>query len=570
MAVAIYARKSTESEDRQVQSLDDQLSELNHLATKSGIVVAETIIESKSAKEPYTRPEFQRLIQMIQEGRVTGIMTWHINRLSRNMIDGGIISHLLQQGKLHFILTPHRRYSPEDSALLLAIENGMATTFIQDLKRAVKRGMKGKVERGWLPGPAPLGYENNKLNQTIEPHPTKFDLVKKGWHLVLEQDYTMSEVTREWQRLGLTSSRSANRNKPPSKSSVDRILGNPFYAGYIRFQGELYKGSHLPMITMEQFERVQRLLGRGARRRERRRAHVLSGLFKCPVCGCAIVGETKRKAYGKTGRQVDYTYYHCTGFKGCSKRGVPEDAVLRAVAHLVDMCKPQKWLLEWLSGQLDEASTQDQVTVMKSREELQRQKNAAEKRLRSLTELRIDGELSPDEFAMFKGETEEHISTLSTRMASVESEEDRVRAYVMQKLGDLEQSHNYDDAEWTSRRGIIGSLAEKCFLTLDRLVFQLDPVIAKIATFEPLENCSQSLKVDDSACGSLVWGSLVDDILQVASEKIKTDAGSEGSALIPVAELALTGTSFRVTWIVRKAEITHQPPKLDTMTSRIC
>lgn len=557
MAVAIYARKSTESEDRQVQSLDDQLKELRQLAERSGMIVSETIIESKSAKEPYTRPEFQRLIQMIQDGRITGIMTWHINRLSRNMIDGGIISHLLQKGTLQFILTPQRKYLPDDSALLLAIENGMATTFIQDLRRAVKRGMKGKAERGWLPGPAPLGYVNNKFDQTIEPHPTKFALVKKGWELILEQDYTMAEVTREWQRLGLTSSRTTNRNAPPSKSSVDRILGNPFYAGHIRFQGELYQGAHQPMITMEQFERAQLLLGRGARRRERKRSHVLSGLFKCPTCGCAIVGETKRKTYGKTARQVEYTYYHCTGFKGCSKRGVREDSVLRAVAHLVDKCRPQKWLLEWLRGQLDEASMQDQVTVMKSREELQRQKDAAEKRLRSLTELRIDGELSPDEFAVLKRETEERISALRTRMASVESEGDRVRAYVMRKLGDLEQSDNYDDAEWTSRRGIIGSLAEKGFLTLEKLVFELDPVIAKIATFEPLEKCSQSVKVGDSACGILHWGSLVDDILETAGRRVRSAGLAETPLLIPFAEISLSDGSFDLTWREVQPESGH-------------
>lgn len=55
MATVIYARKSSESEDRQVQSLDDQVRELLALAKRDGIQVAEVIQEARSAKDPETR-----------------------------------------------------------------------------------------------------------------------------------------------------------------------------------------------------------------------------------------------------------------------------------------------------------------------------------------------------------------------------------------------------------------------------------------------------------------------------------------------------------------------------------
>src|SRR4051812_32468227 len=102
MHIAIYARKSTESEDRQIQSLTDQLTALQALAQRESLRIDEVYEESRSAKAPYSRPEFQRLIKNIEAGRIRGVFTWSINRLSRNPVDGGIIAYLLQTGKLEF------------------------------------------------------------------------------------------------------------------------------------------------------------------------------------------------------------------------------------------------------------------------------------------------------------------------------------------------------------------------------------------------------------------------------------------------------------------------------------
>ena len=86
MRIALYARKSTEQEDRQVQSLDDQIRELTKLARRESLTIVETYHESKSAKAPNNRPEFDRLMSAIDEGRIDGILTWSINRLSRNPV----------------------------------------------------------------------------------------------------------------------------------------------------------------------------------------------------------------------------------------------------------------------------------------------------------------------------------------------------------------------------------------------------------------------------------------------------------------------------------------------------
>jgi hypothetical protein len=405
---------------------------------------------------------------------------------------------------------------------LLAIENGSATDYIKDLSYNVKRGLQGKVERGGHSGLAPLGYINDLTKHTIEPHPVAFDIVRRGWDLILNQGYTVAEVKREWTRMGLTGVTKKTRRKPPSHSVVYRVFSNPFYAGKIPFKGTSYQGAHRPMVTMREFERAQVLLGRGVRRRERTFSHAFSGLFKCPVCGCSIVGETKHKRYKNTKREVDYTYYHCTGFKGCSKSGVIEDAVQAAVVAICDQAAIPPSFAAWMRDQVMRSGEQTLQTVEQSLQDLERQVGEVQTRLHTLRELRIDGELGASEYAELKAEAEQKLKLLNGRQDSVRTENSRIQSYVLEKLDAAERAGQYRDVATEFRRGIIESLGPSCFLTLEKAVFELDPVIAKIAAFEPSGNSFQSAKYGDSMLYVSRWLGLVDDILSVAQKTISS------------------------------------------------
>jgi site-specific DNA recombinase len=96
----LYARKSTESEDKQVQSIDDQLQLMTEHAEKHGMKIVKKLKESRSAKAPNRRPEFARMLEMIDNGEATGILCWQLNRLSRNPTESGLLQQLLQDEKL--------------------------------------------------------------------------------------------------------------------------------------------------------------------------------------------------------------------------------------------------------------------------------------------------------------------------------------------------------------------------------------------------------------------------------------------------------------------------------------
>src|SRR3989338_9040436 len=198
----LYARKSSESEDRQVQSIDDQINRLKKIASDLNLDIKKIYTEAKTAKKPNNRPIFDEMIQRIENGEADGILCWQINRLSRNPIYSGKISWLLQQGIIKSIQTIDRQYLPDDNVLLFSVESGMANQFIIDLRKSSRRGMEGKAERGWMPSNAPLGYRNDKLEHTIVEDPERFHLVRKMWDLMLTGNYTppqiMQVANREW------------------------------------------------------------------------------------------------------------------------------------------------------------------------------------------------------------------------------------------------------------------------------------------------------------------------------------------------------------------------------------
>src|SRR3989344_3850485 len=137
----LYARKSSEAEDRQVASIDAQISELKKLAKESGLQIVKVFSEAKSAKQP-GRPVFNEMLQLIKSGDAKGVVCWKLDRLARNPVDGGQISWMLQRAEIQHVQTYERSYYPSDNVLMMAVELGMANQFVRDLSINVKRGLR--------------------------------------------------------------------------------------------------------------------------------------------------------------------------------------------------------------------------------------------------------------------------------------------------------------------------------------------------------------------------------------------------------------------------------------------
>ncbi len=310
----LYARKSSESEERQVQSIDDQISRLKELASRLGIEIKEIITESKSAKKPYNRPLFTDMLLRIKKGEANGILCWHLNRLFRNPTDQGNIGQMLQDGVIKSIQTMEKEYRPDDNVLLYNLEAGMANQFIIDLKKACRRGMEGKAERGWLPALAPVGYKNDKANRAIILDPERFDLVRRMWEMMLTGNYTVGAIrriaTEQW---GFRAPQyKKNTLSVMHNNYMYKMFSNIFYTGMFDWDGKRYIGNHTPMISMGEFDKVQDLLGRNGRPRPKTHLFPYTGLIQCGVCGSMFTATEKKKYLIRTKEFKYYTYYHCT------------------------------------------------------------------------------------------------------------------------------------------------------------------------------------------------------------------------------------------------------------------
>lgn len=99
MKYFIYARKSTDSEERQVLSIESQLQELRDFARRENLEIIDEFNESKTAKEP-GREVFNLMLSRIEKENIEGVLAWHPDRLARNSIDGGRIIYLIDTGYL--------------------------------------------------------------------------------------------------------------------------------------------------------------------------------------------------------------------------------------------------------------------------------------------------------------------------------------------------------------------------------------------------------------------------------------------------------------------------------------
>lgn len=352
----IYARKSEEAEDRQVQSIGDQLKIAEDLKLKLNIPTKETYSESKSAKMP-GRPEFNRMIEEIDKvGGIKGIIVWKLNRLFRNPEDEGKIRQRLSDGRIKEIITPSKTYYEADSDFIMAVEGAQAQRFIRDLREDTARGINSKLKKGIAPILAPPGYKNDiakrQGERDIIPQETQFPLVRRLFELYMSGNYSVQQIYDEAVSLGVRS----NRGKIVSRTQLYEMFRNPFYTGTrFIYAKKLYSnGIHKRMLTDEEFDLMQTILEGRSHPRGQVHTDLLTGLIKCGECGRSITSEVKTKHY-KNGKSQTFVYYRCTKkFRAvkCKQPYIRAEELERQVLEYLDEIqlsdKFSTWAIKWL------------------------------------------------------------------------------------------------------------------------------------------------------------------------------------------------------------------------------
>ncbi len=412
----IYARKSTEGEDRQMASLPDQLNTAEDIAKQYGYKVVKTFKESGSASKVNNRPQFNEMVKMIKAGKANAIICWKINRLARNMKEGGVIHQLLIDGKIQVIHTKERIYRPEDNALVFAVEASIAAQYSRDLSLDVTRGIHSKNRNGGCTGVAPIGYLNtrdddNKPN--ISPDPERFSVIKRIFELCLSGNYSVPELldilNNDYHLLTRKTKKKGGR--PLTIGGLHGVLSNPFYMGKVRdFENpsQFNQGSWEPMITEDQFWRVQRIVSQYAKNHNLRpktlvesRRYELKGMLSCASCNCAVIGELHDRPLAD-GTTSHHLYYRCTRkstTRKCTiKGGISEEEAFRQIDALLDKYTLNPLLYEWAMEILDKIRDRELL----QRYDVAKTQNATiddyEKQLHELVTMRTRGIISDELF----------------------------------------------------------------------------------------------------------------------------------------------------------------------------
>lgn len=266
---ANYNRKSSEDEDRQVLSVGSQIDEAKRISDFYKLPpFIEVFQESKSAKTEYCRPEFSRLRTMIKNGEIDCIVCWKLDRLARNMTEGGELIDMLSAGLLKAIITNDKVFYPWDNVIVMAVEFSQGKQFVKDLSVNVKRGQKKKASMGVPHGVASLGFLNDRTeekgNRSWMVDEDRIWKIKKLFELFLTGTYSAGKLHRyAIETLKLTTvKRKRIGGQLIALSRIYEILKDPIYAGFFLYGGERYElGLNLPrLITESERNKVLQLL----------------------------------------------------------------------------------------------------------------------------------------------------------------------------------------------------------------------------------------------------------------------------------------------------------------------
>lgn len=519
-----YARKSSENEDRQMQSIEDQTENMEKLAKDNDLQVKKIFQESKSAKKPNDRPIFNEMIDSIEKGEANGILCWQLNRLSRNPVDSARLQWLLQEGIIKEIRTIDKKFLPEDNALIFSIESGVANQFIRELKQNSKRGTEKKLRDGWYPSICPLGYKNDIINHTIVIDPERFDSIRKMWDMLIEGSHNPTQIldiiNHQWELRTRITKKGGGR--PLARSSIYKIFNNPFYYGYFEFpkgSGNWFKGKHTPMITEEEFKRAQNILGN--KKKCKKHTFAFTGIIKCGTCGCSITAEEKTKFIKRDKTDKTYTFYRCTKKNEqlkCTEQGVTLAELEKQISNILEIYTISEGFKDWALEIIKEENNNETLLKNKRYEILEKDYSSSVKELDNLTNLRIRELIEDGEFIKKREELQNKIKDTKLKLDDIDKRSTdwvenidkafnfAARATQAFQLGDLQTKREILMALGTSFTLTNKKLEIKPMEWLISISNQKDIINKQLSTLEPTKHLVNTNKNTSFNKEMLSWG----------------------------------------------------------------
>ena len=296
---------------------------------------------------------------------------------------------------------------------MLQIAFGQSKYYVDNLRENVTRGMRQKIRNGVWPLWAPLGYLNNPKTRGIDINPNKASKVKKLFELYATGNYNLRELA-EWCKQHKLKS---NLEKDMTISHIHKTLRNVFYTGLMRYNSEIFEGTHEPILTKKLFDQVQTIMReKGKPQKVRTHNFPFVGLMKCP-CTAAITAEKKVKPSGR-----EYTYYRCTKKKGpcAEKHFLRQEGLEQQIKTFLQKVSLSSQDTEKVLAALEAEEKQAKQNAQAEAWTLKEKIETIDKTLEKLLNLYLADALSTAEYAAKKNSLVSEKATLNDKIADIE------------------------------------------------------------------------------------------------------------------------------------------------------
>lgn len=380
-AVAILRISSLRQEENTSHALQEKETRRYCEATGLDLVRTERIIES--AKNSELRKKYRAIFDWAIKTGIKHVVFYKYDRETRNLTDAERTEALARNGivKIHYVADRKvfDENTPDSEYLNRDLHAVISKNYVRDLSTKVNSAMKAKAESGWFPSNhVPLGYTTQRLKNDSgrdrktgsivirDPDTRKVKQVQREFELRasgLSIDRIRDQIVKE----GFISPEQISKYR---KSAIHYRLTDPFYYGYFRWQGTVYKGNHEIIIPTQVLDQVRR--NSGKRGQGKRSKGVFGGgWLKCakPDCGCVIIFDPKTKLIKETGKERVFPYYHCTNGKKAhtTMKGmnVSEEALWTQFGQAIEGITIPKELAEDIAQAMNETQEKARAAIKK-------------------------------------------------------------------------------------------------------------------------------------------------------------------------------------------------------------
>lgn len=347
MKVGIYVRVSTQEQSQEGFSIPAQRERLLAFCQSQGWDVVEEYIEEGWSAKTIDRPQMQRMLSDVEEGKIELLLVYRLDRLTRSVLDLYTLLQTFEKHKVSFrSATEVYDTSTAMGRLFITLVAALAQWERENLGERVKFGMEQMVNQGKRPGaPAPYGYQRDD-DGNLHIDEKEANTVRQVF------DWFVSGHGLETilSRLHEQNTPSPSGNKGWHINYVRYMLRNPVYIGKIRWGDAIGQGSHEPIIDEVTFKRAQEIIEerKTAPPSENVGRYPLTGVLRCGKCGSKMSG----KIFNRN-KKYETVYYRCLGKVNqgiCDMQYVRQDYIETALVEYVEYIMNDK---EEFKKQLD-------------------------------------------------------------------------------------------------------------------------------------------------------------------------------------------------------------------------